>query len=267
MAAFIQWGLISLVVVFLCAGPTWAAPSIIQLTPEKETILAVDVTSARRRGDDLFCSSWRFTVETNDAGSWSRVPERCVDFVKEYITGDLYQSELEAVADNAVTHAKTVGISGDGRDAWVFDIDETLLSNVPYYAAHGFGSEIFDEHSFDEWVDLAEAPAIPPSLRLYKELQELGFTIFLLTGRGEYQRHATERNLMYAGFSNYENLILRGLTDKGKAASVFKSEKRKEIEDAGYLIHGNYGDQWSDLIGFSTARRSFKLPNPLYYIA
>lgn len=73
----------------------------------------------------------------------------------------------------------------------------------------GHRSEIFDESSFDEWVDLAEAPAITPSLRLYKELQELGFTIFLLTGRGEYQRHATERNLMYAGYTNWEKLILR----------------------------------------------------------
>lgn len=73
----------------------------------------------------------------------------------------------------------------------------------------GDRSEIFDESSFDEWVDMAEAPAITPSLRLYKELQELGFTIFLLTGRGEYQRHATERNLMYAGYTNWEKLILR----------------------------------------------------------
>lgn len=78
-------------------------------------------------------------METNDAGSWTRIPERCVDFVKEYITGELYLSELEAVADNAVAYAKAVGVSGNGKDAWVFDIDETLLSNVPYYAAHGFG--------------------------------------------------------------------------------------------------------------------------------
>lgn len=264
--ALIQWGLISLVV-FLCAGPTWSAPSIIQITPERETLLPADAISARRTAADFYCNSWRFTVETNDAGAWSRVPEKCMDFVKDYTTGDLYQSDLEAVADNAAVHAKTAVVSGDGRDAWVFDIDETLLSNVPYYAAHGFGSEIFDESSFDEWVDMAEAPAITPSLRLYKELQELGFTIFLLTGRGEYQRHATERNLMYAGYTNWEKLILRGLSDKGKPATVFKSEKRKEMEDAGYIIHGNYGDQWSDLMGFSVARRSFKLPNCLYYIA
>ncbi|KAL1554999.1 acid phosphatase 1-like [Salvia divinorum] len=261
--AFIQWGLITLIVI-LSAGPTWSAPSIIQMRPEKETLLDA---AGRRKSDHLYCSSWRFTVETNDAGAWTRVPARCVNFVKEYITGDLYASELEAVAANAAEYAREIGVSGDGRDAWVFDIDETLLSNVPYYAVNGFGSQIFDEPSFNEWVELTEAPAIVPGLRLYKELQHLGFTLFLLTGRGEYQRHATERNLMYAGFTNWEKLIVRGNADKGKPASVFKSEKRKEIEDAGYIIHGSSGDQWSDLMGFALARRSFKLPNPLYYIA
>jgi hypothetical protein len=27
------------------------------------------------------------------------------------------------------------------KEAWVFDIDETSLSNLPYYATHGFGYE------------------------------------------------------------------------------------------------------------------------------
>lgn len=78
-------------------------------------------------------------METNDAGSWIRIPEKCVDFVKSYLTGDWYRMESEAVADDAAAYAKSVKISGNGKDAWIFDIDETLLSNVPYYAIHGFG--------------------------------------------------------------------------------------------------------------------------------
>lgn len=59
----------------------------------------------------------------------------------------------------------------------------------------------------------------------------------------------------------------RGPSDKGKLATQYKSEKRKELEDEGYRIHGSSGDQWSDLNGFAVAKRSFKLPNPMYYIA
>lgn len=206
-------------------------------------------------------------METNDAGIWAQVPARCQGFVKDYMTSDMYQSDSEAVADNSLAYAKTVELSGYGKDAWIFDVDETLLSNIPYYVSHGFGSEIFDEVSFDNWVDMAEAPAIPASLRLYEELQGLGFTIILLTGRTEFQRNTTARNLEYAGYSNWERLILRQNSDHGKPATIYKSERRKHLEDEGYKIHGNSGDQWSDLTGFAVAKRSFKLPNPMYVIA
>lgn len=206
-------------------------------------------------------------METNVAGPWRRIPSRCSSFVKNYMTGDPYISDSEAVADASLAFAKTVELSGDGKDAWVFDIDETLLSNVPYYADHGFGSEIFDENSFNAWVDLAEAPALPASLRLYRELELLGFKIILLTGRNEFQREVTVKNLDYAGYSNWERLFLRGPSDQGKPATIYKSEKRKELEDEGFRIHGCSGDQWSDLNGFAIAERSFKLSNPMYYIA
>ncbi|XAR67072.1 Acid phosphatase [Bertholletia excelsa] len=227
------------------------------------------ISDGRSRGSDddaLYCDSWRFSIETNNAGAWLQIPARCVTYVEEYMMGSPYTSDAEVVADFSLQFANTVEISGDGRDAWVFDIDETLLSNVPYYAVHGFGWEIFDEKSFDEWVDLAEAPAIPSSLKLYKNLQELGFTTFLLTGRSEPQRNATEKNLLYAGYRNWKRLILRGPSDSGKPAILYKSEKRKELEDQGYVIQGSSGDQWSDLNGFAVAKRSFKLPNPMYYI-
>ncbi|KAL8498337.1 hypothetical protein ACS0TY_021597 [Phlomoides rotata] len=263
--ALIQWGVLPLLVILCISQPCFSSsPSIIRIKPEKDALLTTD---GRRRGVDLYCEAWKFTVETNDAGVWTRVPQMCVNFVEEYITGERYVSDSQAVADSALAHAHSVRLSGAAKHAWVFDIDETLLSNVPYYAVQGFGSDIFDEPSFDVWVDLAKAPALSPSLRLYNKLKELGFTIFLLTGRCEYQRNATERNLLYAGYSGWERLILRGDSDQGTLASVYKSEKRKEIEDEGYIIHGNSGDQWSDLMGYAVAKRSFKLPNPLYYIS
>ncbi|CAI9286019.1 unnamed protein product [Lactuca saligna] len=220
-----------------------------------------------RRNQDLLCESWKFSVETNDAGVWYTVPEKCVSFVNNYLNGERYRYDSEVIADYAIEYAKTVNIAGDGKDAWIFDVDETLLSNLPWYATHGFGSEVFDEDSFNEWVDLAEAPALPASLRLYNELQQLGFKIFLLTGRTESQRKSTDKNLLDAEYTNYESLILRASSDEGKPATLYKSEKRQELMDGGYRIHGSSGDQWSDLLGFAVGTRSFKLPNPMYYIS
>ncbi|XP_020221550.1 acid phosphatase 1 [Cajanus cajan] len=213
-----------------------------------------------------YCDSWRLAVETNNAGAWERVPPSCVGFVAEYMSGKRYRRDCDVVGKLSSAFARSVELVGDGRDAWVFDIDETLLSNLPYYQEIGFGFELFNETSFDNWVKLAAAPALPSSFSLYNELQELGFTVFLLTGRSEYQRNATETNLLLSGYKNWERLFLRGSSDQGKPASTYKSEKRAELESEGYRIHGNSGDQWSDLGGYAVAARSFKIPNPMYYI-
>ncbi|KAK9178528.1 hypothetical protein WN943_027719 [Citrus x changshan-huyou] len=58
----------------------------------------------------------------------------------------------------------------------------------------------------------------------------------------------------------------RSSDDHGKLAIIYKSEKRNEMVQEGYRILGNSGDQWSDLLGSPMPSRSFKLPNPMYYI-
>ncbi|WCJ36437.1 HAD superfamily subfamily IIIB acid phosphatase [Euphorbia peplus] len=214
----------------------------------------------------LQCESWRFSVEANNLNPWKTIPQECADYVRGYVMGRGYQFDLERVSSEARLYAKSVEIGVDGKDVWVFDIDETLLSNLPYYASHGYGLEIFNSMEFDSWVEKGEASAIEPSLKLYKEILGLGFKVILLTGRGEEQRGVTEDNLVNAGFQKWDKLILRGSEDRGKRAVTYKSEKRSEMLTEGYRIHGNSGDQWSDLLGFSMSSRSFKLPNPMYFI-
>ncbi|XP_047328546.1 acid phosphatase 1-like [Impatiens glandulifera] len=256
---------IALTIIF-CMTCKCLCESVIQMSPENRGSDLIPEGWSYTRDDNLFCDSWKYTVETNSAGKWSQIPKRCGEYVKDYMTSIRYQYDMEAVAENAITFVREAYFAEDGRDAWIFDIDETLISNLPYYAAHGFGLEKFDEKSFDEWVDLAESPAIAASMKLYDELQQLGFKIFLLTGRTEHQRNATEINLLKAGFRNWDKLILRGVSEAKKPAMLYKSDKRREIEEAGYIIHGSSGDQWSDLLGSSLAIRSFKLPNPIYHI-
>uniref|UniRef100_A0A2N9EVC1 Acid phosphatase n=1 Tax=Fagus sylvatica TaxID=28930 RepID=A0A2N9EVC1_FAGSY len=120
----------SLHAIILCLiFTTVVSQSIIQISPDHRKI---------RIDDDIYCESWRFSIETNDAGNWSTIPERCLRFVQDYMTGDRYRCDSELVAENSLKFAKTVEISGNGSDAWVFDIDETLLSNLPYYELNGF---------------------------------------------------------------------------------------------------------------------------------
>ncbi|KAI3704946.1 hypothetical protein L1987_75176 [Smallanthus sonchifolius] len=232
--------------------------------------LVIEFSESRLKNltDDIVmqCTSWRVAVEANNLGPWKTIPHECADYVKDYMLGRSYNVDLEKVSKESENYAKSLELGGDGMDAWVFDIDETLISNLPYYSDHGYGLEVFNNVQFDKWIHEGVAPAIKPSFKLYEEVLRLGYKIILLTGRNEDKRNVTVTNLTHAGYQKWDKLILRGENDHEKSASVFKSEKRKEITEEGFRIVGNSGDQWSDLAGTTTASRSFKLSNPMYHI-
>ena len=83
----------------------------------------------------------------------------------------------------------------DEKLSLVLDIDETSLSNYAEMVKADFG---YNGKAFDAWVDSASAPAIPGTLRIYKEAQRLGVNVFFLTGRGG-RRSVLRRRRIYAG--------------------------------------------------------------------
>ncbi|KAB5574272.1 hypothetical protein DKX38_001466 [Salix brachista] len=213
------------------------------------------------------CLSWRLAVETNNIIGWKTVPEECEDYVGHYMLGKQYREDSAAITDEAFTHAKTFKLGGDGKDIWVFDVDETTLSNLPYYAKHGFGAELYNSTAFNQWVFTGKALALPESLKLYRKLLSIGIKVVFLTGRSEDQRAMTSNNLNTAGYHIWEDLILKKSSYSGKTAVFYKSSERAKLEKKGYRIIGNMGDQWSDLLGTSVGNRTFKLPDPMYYIS
>ena len=60
----------------------------------------------------------------------------------------------------------------------------------------------------------------------------------------------------------------RQTSDAGTSSQIYKEKKRNELLAKGfYRIVGNVGDQWSDLVGEHVGIRTFKVPNPMYYIS
>lgn len=61
--------------------------------------------------------------------------------MKKYMvrTGKQYVRDLNMVANEPIAYVNSLKLSGDGKDAWIFDADETLISTLPYFAAHQFG--------------------------------------------------------------------------------------------------------------------------------
>ncbi|XP_022775724.1 stem 28 kDa glycoprotein-like [Durio zibethinus] len=215
----------------------------------------------------LSCLSWRLGVETNNIIGWKTVPQVCEGYVGHYMLGHQYLKDSRAVVNEALLYAQSLELDRDGIDVWIFDIDETTLSNLPYYAKHGFGVEPFNATLFNKWVMEGAAPALPESLRLYRKLLSLGIKAVFITGRSEDQRSVTAANLKKVGYHTWEKLVLKEPSYSGKPSVIYKSNERKKVEKNGYRIVGNIGDQWSDLLGTNTGNRTFKLPDPMYYIS
>jgi len=157
-------------------------------------------------------------------------------------------------------------VRDDGRGAKlaaVLDIDETSLSNYAEIAGADFA---YNEQAWDAWVARADAPAIPGTLRFWREAQQLHVAVFFITGRPESQRTATERNLRNQGYLRWDGLVMRSPAEANVPTIEYKAAARRKIAAAGYTIAVNMGDQMSDLKGSPEAQVSVKLADPFYFI-
>ncbi|ONK62717.1 uncharacterized protein A4U43_C07F7370 [Asparagus officinalis] len=214
-----------------------------------------------------YCLSWRVGVEANNVRYFHTVPPQCVTYIENYMLGGQYNSDVGVVIQQIFAYLDETVPSDDGKDAWIFDVDDTCLSNVMYYGNKRFGGVPYDPMSFKSWAERGMCPAIPAVLGLYRRLLQSGYKVFLITGRDEVTlRLSTTQNLFMQGFLGYEKLIMRNPLYRGMGAAMFKSSMRKQLVDEGYRIRGNIGDQWSDLMGDCSGDRTFKLPNPMYFV-
>ena len=190
--------------------------------------------------------------------------------IEAYISSGRYESDCAAVADRARAYleARAGRVS---KPAAVFDIDETSLSNWPAYRANGWGRVTAGECDVDNgpcglraWQAMGKSRAIRPTLELARRARALGVAVFFISGRPPQLREATERNLREQGY-DWDGLILLPEGAHFTSAVDFKAPARRKLAEQGYTILLSIGDQESDLIG-GYAERTFKLPNPVYFL-
>jgi len=155
-----------------------------------------------------------------------------------------YEAEVGALVDQARVFLESRAPRG-GKLAIVLDLDETALSNLTSLRANDWGFIVGGPCDL-AWIAMAQSPPIKPVLALARER---GAAVFFLTGRPECLRAVTERNLQI----------------NVRSAVELKAAERKKLVDRGYTIIVNMGDQMSDLDG-GFAERTYKLPNPFYFV-
>ncbi|MCE3049597.1 hypothetical protein HAX54_045357 [Datura stramonium] len=77
----------------------------------------------------------------------------------------------------------------DGKDVWVFDIDETTLSNLPGYARSdvAFGAIAYNNTKFNEWLAEGKLPAIPLILPGTRRCCLWGSLVFITGARDNFE--------------------------------------------------------------------------------
>jgi predicted secreted acid phosphatase len=186
--------------------------------------------------------------------------------IRSYVDSGEYDREISRVTGEAQTWLEKTAADearkpapARGRLAAVFDIDETLLSNLAHMRRMDFGYVPVD---WDAWVDSGSAPPITPVCDLLRTARRLGIAVFILSGRHESDRPGTEKNLRAAGVGDYAGLWFKP-GEPEQTTEAFKTAARRKITGDGYTIILNIGDQDSDLAG-GYAARTFKLPDPFY---
>jgi acid phosphatase len=189
--------------------------------------------------------------------------------VVTYLDSGRYEADIAAVANEArATWEERRAGAASSRSSSTSN--ETALSNTPSLRANDFGFIVYGRaifragHAGSRVDPDGESRAIKPVLALARAARERGIAVFLITGRPERLRAATEWNLRAAGYE-WTGVILMPDNLKTQSAVEFKAPERKKITDLGYTVILNVGDQASDLDG-GYAERTFKLPNPFYFI-
>jgi putative acid phosphatase of HAD superfamily subfamily IIIB len=199
-----------------------------------------------------------------------------------------YAREAESVAKDG---ANWLGArTSVANKAIVLDVDDTTLATWNYEI---FSNWAFNPTTNGQFVTDQRFPAVPGMVAMVNEAKAEGYAVFFLTGRGAAQETATLGNLTSDGIgvdagyptpttlpsgedglftkpavANYPDYLKAACAGdpNGSCTTIhYKSATRAHIESLGYEIVGNFGDQFSDLIGGS-ADKTFKLPNPNYFL-
>jgi predicted secreted acid phosphatase len=188
-------------------------------------------------------------------------------------------AHIESAAKRYIGKAARKAHHRGEKPAVVFDIDDTLLLSLDYEKKTNY---TYNSTTWADYVAKADRPAVPGTPDLVRYAESKGVEVFYNSGLKECQRSTAVENLKKIGADINLDASHMFLKDAANPPSYlsgcatpgtwncttvqYKASTRKHIEDLGYDIVANFGDQYSDLDG-GYADRTYKLPNPTYFVS
>jgi predicted secreted acid phosphatase len=185
-------------------------------------------------------------------------------WVRAYHDSGAYLADVSRIAREAQTYLDQRLVEGVYKPAIVFDVDDTLLSNYAYFDKEVDFAYLKKLNTLNENLR-NDLPPLEPVVALCRYALSRNVATFIITGRFERRKHATEANLKKIGCEGYRDIYFRDSVEETWPAATYKTAERQMISREGYTILVNIGDQESDLRG-GYAERTFKLPNYFYLI-
>lgn len=277
--------------------PLWRRPS------RRAAVIAIATltVAALAGGGVAYAAATQPAIKTSTPRSERQITN--IDVLRQQIRnyyGDPNGTGVAASGSNYAREAESVAASGKrfladphhvhGTRAIVLDVDDTTLLTWNYEV---FSNWAYNPTTNATYVNNQMFPAVFGMVDLVRTAEREGYAIFYLTGRPTSQEQATLGNLTedqvgvdagypkpttlrdgedglftkpaVADYPDYLQAACAGDPNGSCTTIHYKAATRAHIESLGYDIVANFGDQFSDLEG-GHADRTFKLPNPNYYL-
>lgn len=166
---------------------------------------------------------------------------------------------------------------GAGPFAVIVDIDETVLDNSPYQVEAIKRGRTFDQNTWREWTDKAEAKASPGALEFLRYANESAkCEVFYITNRDLRERASTLKNLNDLGFPNADEkhlLLMDGASDKTERRARVRAthnvvllvgDQLRDFDERFKDRSANNGKDALDAMADSLSRYFILVPNTMY---
>ena len=140
--------------------------------------------------------------------------------------------------------------------AVVFDVDETVLDNSAYEAHLLKTNTTYSSESWNQWISMKAANAVPGAVDFINKIQEMGITPIYITNRACLSS-ATADNTCQQEYDTIENLKKVGINNVSKENLLLKNEQkgwtsekksRREYLASRYRIIMLFGDDLGDFL-------------------
>ena len=201
----------------------WLGVAILTLACSLTTLAQTAAPAAEQQADNEYQEG--ALLWTQASGEWRALAYQAFTFARMVLDRDLRMNRR-----------------GRLRRAVIVDVDETVLDNSFYQAMLLKNRQNHNAQRWLDWVNRAEATAIPGAVEFLRYAASRGVRVFYITNRKQVEKEGTAANLKKLGFPDVNDQTLLVRTDANNSSK----EPRRLAVGAKFRVVLLMGDNLND---------------------